>query len=129
MKTRAIEWTYVEEPRGSGQLNPASGLNSATRLVSRVILALVPALSIVVGAVWLAAMPDLAIYLQTALWTSGLVFFGLALESQKAAIGLSLATGFALPALALLSSKSSVEFAIVGAAIVAAWLAAAIWRK
>jgi len=129
MKTRAIEWTYIEQPKDSGQLNPAGRLNSATRLMSRTVLALVPALAIVVGAAWLVAMPDLAVYLQATLWTSSFVFFGLALDSEKAAIGLSLATGFALPALALMSSKVAVEFAIVGAALLAAWLAAAIWRK
>lgn len=129
MKTRAIEWTYIEQPKDSGQVDPVGKLNIATRLMSRAILALVPALAIVVSAAWLVAMPGLAIYLQAALWTSGFVFFGLALDSEKAAIGLSLATGFALPALALMSSKVSVEFAIAGAALLAAWLAAAIWRK
>jgi hypothetical protein len=41
---------------------------------------------------------------------------------------LSLATGFALPLLALLSSTVAVEFAIVAVALVAAWVTAAIYN-
>jgi hypothetical protein len=127
MKTHAIEWTGPDNTKSNGSLNPVDKLNSATRLVNRAILALVPALAMIVGAAWLTTMPDLVVYLQAALWTSGFVFFGLALDSEKATIGLSLATGFALPLLAFLSSRIAVEISIIAVALVAAWIVAAIW--
>jgi len=127
MKTHAIEWTGLDSKKDTDSLNPVGNLNSATRVVIRAIIALIPALALNVGAAWLVTMPDLVVYLQAALWTSGLVFFGLALESEKATIGLSLATGFALPLLALLSSKVAVEISIIAVALVAVWISAAIW--
>ena len=128
MKTHAIEWAGPAFKKRQEHLNPASGLNSATRMISRVILALAPAMAMVTLAAWLVTMPDLVVYLQAGLWASGFVFFGLALESEKATIGLSVITGFALPLLAWLSAKTSVEFLIVGFALVAAWMAAVMWR-
>lgn len=129
MKAQSIEWTGLKNVTETRNLNPAYKLNSATRLVSRGILAFTPALAIVVGAAWMVSAPGLLVYLQATLWASGFIFFGLALESEKSAIWMSIATGFALPALALLSSKVSVEFAIVAAAILSGWLVAAIWRR
>jgi hypothetical protein len=129
MKTHAIGWTGLESPKAPVAVNPADNLNSATRLVSRVILALAPALALIVGAAWLITMPDLVVYLQAALWTSGFLFFGLALDSEKAAIGLCLATGFALPLLAVWSDKVAIEIALVAVALVAAWIAAAIFAR
>ncbi len=129
MKTHAIGWNGLESPKNPATVNPADNLNSATRLVSRVILALAPALALIVGAAWLVTMPDLVVYLQAALWTSGFLFFGLALDSEKATIGLSLATGFALPLLAVWSDKVAIEIAIVAVALVAAWIAAAIFAR
>jgi hypothetical protein len=127
MKTHAIEWTGLDSKERTDSLNPVGNLNSATRVVSRAIVALIPALAMTVGAAWLVTMPDLVVYLQATLWASGFVFFGLALESEKATIGLSLATGFALPLLALLSSKVAVEISIIAVALVAVWIAAAVW--
>lgn len=129
MKTQAIGWNGLESPESPAALNPADNLNSATRLVSGVILALAPALALIVGAAWLITMPDLVVYLQAALWTSGFLFFGLALDSEKATARLSLATGFALPLLAVWSDKVATEIAIVAVALVAAWIAAAIFAR
>jgi len=128
MKTQAIEWTGSEFEKRRERLDPAGRLNSATRVVSRVILSLAPAAALVTAAAWLVTVPGLVVYLHAALWASGFVFFGLALESQKAAIWLSLSTGFALPLLAWLSARTSVEFSLIAVALVAAWTAAAIWR-
>jgi hypothetical protein len=129
MKTHAIEWNGLERLKSPAALHPADNLNSATRVVSKAIVALTPALAMIVGAAWLVTVQDLVVYLQAALWTSGFIFFGLAFDSEKATIGLSLATGFALPLLAWLSSKVAVEFSIVAVALVAAWVAAAIYVK
>jgi hypothetical protein len=129
MKTHAIEWDGLKSLKNPATRNPVDKLNSLTRLVSRTILTLASALALITGAAWLVTVPDLVVYLQAALWTSGFLFFGLALESEKTTIGLSLATGFALPLLAWLSSKVAVEFSIVGVALVAVWVAAAIYAK
>ena len=129
MKTHSIIWSNIENPKTTLALNPAGNLNRALCLAAKAFVALVPALAIVTGAAWLITIPDLAVYLQATLWTAGFVFFGLALESEKTAFFLSLATGFALPLLAWLSSRVAIEFAIVAAALLAAWLAAAIWRR
>jgi hypothetical protein len=129
MKSHAIEWTNLEASRKPVRIKPAENLDSATRLLSRSVLALVPALALVVAAAWLVSAPDLVVYLQATLWASGFLFFGLALDLEKSTIGLSLATGFALPMLAWLSSVYAPELAIVGVTIIAVWIAAAILRR
>ena len=127
MKTHTIEWT---NNRGATiAQSPVRSLNRTLQLATKAFLALVPALAILVGAAWLITVPDLVVYLQATLWASGFVFMGLAIESEKTAGGLSLATGMALPVLAVLSSRISIEIAIVAAALVAIWVAAAIWRR
>jgi hypothetical protein len=129
MKTQSIEWTNINNPSTITARNPVGRLNSAMGLATKAFLALVPALAIVVAAAWLITAPGLVVYLQATLWASGFVFLGLAIDSEKSVASLSLATGIALPILAILSSRVAVEIAIVAAALVAAWVAAAIWRR
>ena len=88
-----------------------------------------PALALVVGAAWAITLPSLEQFLQASLWASGFVFLALAIDSEKPTVGGLLATGIALPALALLSSHVAGEFAIVAAVITAAWVAASILRR
>ena len=126
MKTHTIEWTNINN---TATRNPVGRLNNALSLATKAFLAVVPALAIVVAAAWLVTAPGLVVYLQATLWASGFVFMGLAIDSEKPAPALSLATGIALPILAVLSSRVAVEIAIVAAALVAAWVAAAIWRR
>ena len=129
MKTHSIEWNNIDRDATRIARNPVGRLNSALHLATKAFLALVPALAIVVGAAWLVTVPDLVVYLQATLWASGFVFMGLAIDSEGHEGGLSLVTGIALPVLAVLSSRISVEFAIVAAALVAGWIAVAIWRR
>lgn len=129
MKTHAAEWNTLDKTNKTTNHDTIAKLNSATRVVSRAIVALSPALALIIGAAWLITMPDLVVYLQATLWTSGFIFFGLALNLEKATIGLSLATGFALPLLALLSSSIAVEISIIAVALIAAWIAAAIYAR
>jgi hypothetical protein len=110
-------------------LESASKLNRILQLAGKGFVALVPALAIVVGAAWVITDPSLELFLQATIWTSGFVFLGLALESDGAVAGLSLATGLVLPVLAWLSDRVAGEYAIVAAALVAAWIAAAILRR
>jgi hypothetical protein len=110
-------------------MDSASKLNHILQLAAKGFVALVPALAIIVGTAWAISVPGLELYLQATVWTSGFVFFGLALDSQKAAVGLALASGFAMLGLAWLSERAGSEFTIVAAALVAAWVAAAILRR
>ena len=130
MKSHSIEWSPITTLEGRKVLNPTRQLQGVLRLVTRAFLALVPALAIVVGAAWLITLPDLVLYLQALTWAGGFVFLGLALESDSVErFILNAATGIALPALALLSSRIGAELLIVAATLVAAWLAAALLRR
>jgi hypothetical protein len=130
MKTHSIEWSPIHTRDTAVVLSPARHLQGISRLATKAFLALVPALGIVVGVAWLVTVPDAVLYLQVLTWASGFVFLWLAVESESAELSiLNLATGIALPALALLSSRFAVELTIVAAALVAAWVAAAILRR
>lgn len=129
MKTHSIEWSHSSTNPNLAILDSASKLNRALHLAGNGFVALVPALAIIVGAAWAITVPSLELFLQATIWTSSFVFFGLALDSQKATIGLALASGVALLSLAWLSSSVASEFIIVAAALVAAWVAAAILRR
>jgi len=129
MKTHSIEWTRIHNGNTIIAQNPVGRLNHLLHMATKAFLALVPAAAIVVGSAWLITVPDLAVFLQATLWTSGFVFLGLAIDTEKPVNGLSLATGIALPVLAVMSSRVSVEIALLAAALVAIWIAAAIWRR
>jgi len=129
MKTHSIEWTHNTTNPNVAILDSASKLNRILHLAAKGFVALVPALAIVVGAAWVITDPSLELFLQATIWTSGFVFLGLALESEGATAGLALATGLMLPILALLSESVAGEFTIVAAALIAAWIAAAILRR
>ena len=129
MKTHSIDWTHSTTNQNVAILETASKLNRILHLAAKGFVALVPALAIVVGAAWVITDPSLELFLQATIWTSGFVFLGLALESEGATAGLALATGLMLPILALLSESVAGEFTIVAAALIAAWIAAAILRR
>lgn len=130
MNTHSIEWSTMNTRDDRMVLDPTGRLGGLLRLATRALLALVPALAIVVGAAWLVNTPDLVVYLQVLTWVAGFIFFGVAIESETAEVSiLGLATGIALPVLALLSSAVAIELAIVSATLAAAWVAAAILRR
>lgn len=128
MKTHTIEWTNTNIRSDARKYNPARKLNRVLCLSANLFLALVPALAVVTGAAWLITAPDLAAYLQAFLWGAGFVFLGVAIDAPRPLSMLSLVTGLALPALAMLSSQVAVEIAVLAVAILAAWTAVAIWR-
>ena len=129
MKTHTIEWFQNDFPSRTAIAGSVRTLNRVLCLAAKGFTALVPALAIVVGAAWAITLPSLEQFLQASLWASGFVFLALAIDSEKPTIGSLLATGLALPLLALLSSHVAGEFAIVAAVIVAAWVAASILRR
>jgi len=130
MRTHSIEWSEITASDGQAILDPVRKLPLLLKYAVRALLALLPALALVVAASWLITVPGQMVYLQALTWAAGFVFVGLAIESESAeAAILSLATGVALPALALLSSTFAAELIIVAAALVAAWIAAAILKR
>lgn len=126
----AIEWSPNRTRESRIVLNPTRKLRGTLRLATRALLALAPALAILVGSAWLVDLPDAAVYLQALFGTGGLIFLALAVDSEtpQAAV-LQLATGIALPVLAWLSSREAVEIALVAAALVAVWVAAGILKR
>lgn len=131
MKSHALHIRSIERltlPTAS----PVSAdyLRAALGLARRAFLAVVPAVGIVIAAAWLAMQAELAVYLQALLWASGFVFFGLALESERAGTALQLLlTGIAVPVLALMSDRVAIEIAVIAAALVALWVAAAVFAR
>ncbi len=128
MRTQTIEWFQNDLPSRAAIAGSVRALNRILCLAAKGFTALVPALAIVVGTAWAITLPGLEQFLQASLWASGFVFLALAIDSEKPTIGWLLATGIALPVLALLSSFVAGEFAIVAAVIVAAWMAASTLR-
>jgi len=130
MKTHSIEWSPVVTQNRRIALNPLGQMGNLLALATKALLALVSALALLVAATWLVTLPDQVVYLQATIWAAGFVFIGIAIESESAeAAILGLATGIALPVLAFLSSSVAVEFIVVAATLVAAWIAAAILRR
>ena len=126
----AIEWSATRARESQAVPDSTFKLRGALRLATRLLLALAPALAILVGSTWMVTLPDAALYLQAALGVGGFVFLAQAVDSEspQAAL-LQLATGIALPVLAWLSSREAVEIAIVAAALVAVWVAAGIMKR
>lgn len=130
MKTQTIELPPLFHREYTAARKALPRLRSAIGLTARLLLAMVPALALVIGSAWVVTAPDLVPYLQAATWTSGFVFLGLAIESERPETALLLAaTGVALPILAWLSSRVTVELAIVAATLVAIWILAALVRR
>jgi hypothetical protein len=125
-----MEWVPTAEPRFAKNRAFAQRVTEALRLATKALLALVPAAAILVGAAWMVSLPELVLYLQAMTWAAGFVFVGLAIESESAEASiLSLATGIVLPVLAALSARLAPELLLVAAALIAAWIAAAILRR
>jgi hypothetical protein len=125
-----IEWSPNRTRESRIVLNPSLKLRGTLRLATRALLALAPALAILVGSAWLVNLPDAAVYLQVLLGAGGFVVLALAVDSETPQTALlQLATGIALPVLAWLSSREATEIALVAAALVAVWVTAAIWQS
>lgn len=129
MKAHSIEWSQPEPYENSIDLESIWRINDALSWAARVFVALVPAMALVVAAVWVVSLPQWILYFQVSVWAMGFVFLGLALDSRRFSIsGLHILSGLALFLLAWLSRNLGGEFLIVAAVLVAAWVAAALFR-
>ena len=124
----SAEWSNIKSGNDKVARKPAGYLITTLRITTKALLVLIPALAIVIGAIWTLTVPGLIMYLQATIWASGFAFLGAAVDLQKPLNGLCLATGLTLPILAILSSWVAVEFLVVAAAIMAACLTTIIWR-
>jgi hypothetical protein len=133
MNTHTIQWQAFERAAASTPSvetwQASEPLLRATRFSNRLLLALAPALALVVASAWAVGGGLSSGILQALIWASGFVFLALAMETRKPDFSMLLITGLALPALALLSAWVAVEFALLAAVLVAAWVAGWILQK
>jgi hypothetical protein len=123
-----IDWPTVKAASSGKSWSTELPLNRVTHFSTRLFLAAVPALGMIVAASWAIGSESTAAILQAAMWATGFIFLALAIETRKASFTALLLTGLALPALALMSAHVATEFAIVAATLVAGWTATAIMK-
>jgi len=126
MNTTAIGWNRVS---GSFSFWPHSvqgHLKLIVRRATGALPAVLLALAIMAGAAWLMTGSLGSACVQAAMWAAGWVFLLLAIEAPGENLGAYIMTGIGLPALALFSRLFAPELAFLGAAVLAAWLAAGI---
>lgn len=95
---------------------------------TRSFLATVPAFAILVASGWAVGNEGAAGILQALLWASGFLLLVFAIGSHETGFGELLFSGLALLLVALISATIAIEFAVVGAAMLAAWISTAIIR-
>jgi hypothetical protein len=133
MKTaspQSIGWPGNRTTLASGLLAQARGLEILATLAARVAAALIPAVVIVAAAALAVANPGMAVILQATLWAGGFLFAALAVDSNRAgAATVNFSTGVAMQVLTWLSTQVALELAVAAAALFAARVAIAIFRR
>lgn len=129
MKTYSLQWQVPGATAAGKRFE--STLTSAGLLAkaSRWSLAAAAALTILFGAIWAATTPSAADILAAGLWAAAFLFFALAVDSQREYIAPFIATGIVLSILAVLGSRVTAEFSILGAVIVATWVATGLAQR
>jgi hypothetical protein len=127
-RTRApAAWRAGPPTIAAGLLAQARGLEIVAALATRLAVALLPALAIVIGSVLAVSTPGMEVYLQALLWTGGFLFYGRAFDAGRPHVAaLLVVTGIAVQALAWVSDRLAPELAVAAATLVAAWVAAII---
>ena len=103
-------------------------LTASLRNIMALTWAGVTAISLIALSVWTAGM-EINAYLGSLSWGLGFIFLALALDNHKKLARYQLMTGVALLVLALLQSSVSPGFVIISAAILAAWIAGAVFKR
>ena len=129
MKTQTATFRAIETTRGHFLPDLRQQTTALTQRLLRGLLAGASAMALLVAAIWAASDPSLATYLAVGIWGAGFVFFALAVDAgSRWSVPLVL-SGMTLPALAVLGDHIAAEFSMLAAVIVAAWLAAWIYRR
>lgn len=127
IKTTSMGWNGSPPTIASGLLAQARGLEIIAMLATRLAVALLPGLAIVVAATLAVSGPGMEVYLQAALWAVGFLFYAVAVESHRPGMAaLLVGTGAVVQVLAWLSDRIAPELAIAAAALIAAWLTVVI---
>lgn len=106
--------------------------STAKQQVLRASAATLVIMTILVGAIWGSQDPMASRLIEVMLWAGGFVFLALAVDSNTPRSIWLLATGVALPILALLGSGQAIEFTLIAAVLVAIWAGYAIisgWKE
>lgn len=103
-------------------------LNFAFRIAQWALAGTV-ATAVIISGIWGATTPEMGQFLSALLWGAGLLFFAIAINANMRRVLPQIATGLVLPVLAILGSTVAEEFSVLGAAMVAAWLATWIVRR
>lgn len=128
--SQSIGWPGNPPTLASGLLAQARGLEILARSATRVATALIPAAVIVAAAALAVANPGTAVILQATLWAGGFLFAALAVDSHKAdGAAVNFSTGVAMQVLTWLSIQVALELAVAAAALFAARVAIAIFRR
>lgn len=126
----SMNWPATHTVLARGLVAQARGLELVAMLATRVAVALVPAVAIVVAASLAVATPGMAAWLQAILWASGFLFYAMAFDAGKgSATGLLMAVGATVQASAWASAQQAVELGVAGAALVATWVAFSLFRR
>lgn len=131
IKTSTNRASQLEVPRITVVMDghdSAANSQALQRRSARSILATLPALAILVASAWAIGSESAVGFLQAALLATGLVFLVLAVGNTEGGFGALFFTGASVMLLVLLSTAIAAELAMVSAAIVAAWVSAAIIR-
>lgn len=103
-------------------------LTATMRNIMAVTWATVAALALIALFVWVAGM-GVQTYLGAGTWGMGFIFLALALDNDGKYTRYKAMTGVALLTLALLQSSLSPGFMIISGAVLAAWLAGAVFNR
>ena len=123
---RSIERNWAKTSAG---LNAVDRLGTATQHLTRLFISGGAFASVLILATWLIAQQAVQPYLLATLWAGGFVFLALAVESSQRKVLWAVVSGFAFPAIALLSNYVSGEWAFASAPLVAGWVAWFAWKR
>ena len=127
MKSQSLQWSSITTGSHHRDTLP---VNSSFSLPGKYFVAALVALGIVFGAASAISSPVTTSVAQAIAWTLALVFLAFSVESSsKSFTRWSLATGLALPVLALMSAMVASGFLVLAAVVVAAWITMAIIRE
>lgn len=104
------------------------GLNVFVIEMLAILGALAVAVSIILVSIWLATL-DIKPLLGAGTWAVAFIFFALAFDKRGPVVLLLAITGVAMVVLAWLQTAMTTDYAIVSGALVATWIAVAVFKQ
>ncbi|NIP17846.1 MAG: hypothetical protein GWM87_06595 [Xanthomonadales bacterium] len=128
MKAHIIDLPHIALHRRYQGAHPNWTIKAAVRSLLIGLGAALPALGIIVLAVWTFS-GGAANLTSASLWATGFVFLALAVDAGSTRAVSLAATGLAMFAFGWLSAAISAEFGVLGAFLLAAWIAFVVARR